>query len=47
VALGVALYDQEKFDDALKQFEDVLQRNPNDATALHYAQSLRDRMHLQ
>jgi tetratricopeptide (TPR) repeat protein len=47
VALGVALYEQKKLDDALKQFEDVLQRNPKDATALHYAQLLRNRTHLQ
>jgi Tfp pilus assembly protein PilF len=44
IDLGVALYEQEKLDDALKQFEDVLQRNPNDATALRYVQQLRNRM---
>ena len=43
VALGVALYEQKKLDDARKQFEDVLQRDPTDATALHYAQLLRNR----
>jgi len=43
VDLGIALYEQEKLDDALKQFEDVLQRNPNNATALRYAQLLRNR----
>ena len=43
VDLGIALYEQEKLDDALKQFEDVLQRNPADATALRYAQLLRNR----
>jgi tetratricopeptide (TPR) repeat protein len=43
IDLGVALYEQEKLDDALKQFEGVLQRNPNDATALRFAQLLRNR----
>jgi tetratricopeptide (TPR) repeat protein len=43
VALGVAFYEQEKLDDALKQFEDVLQRNPKDPIALHYVQLLRER----
>jgi len=43
VNLGIALYKQEKLDDALKQFEDVLQRNPKDATALRHVQLLRDR----
>ena len=47
MALGVALYEQENLEDALKQFEDVLQRNPKDATALHYAQLLRNRTPLQ
>ncbi len=46
IDLGVALYKQEKFDDALKQFEDVLQRNPNDATSLRYVQLLRNRTSL-
>ncbi|HXR48980.1 MAG TPA: tetratricopeptide repeat protein, partial [Candidatus Limnocylindrales bacterium] len=45
--LGVALYEQEKLDEARKQFEDVLQRDPRDATALHYVQLLRNRMHLR
>ena len=39
--LGIALYEQEKLDEALKQFEEVLQRNPEDATALRYARQLR------
>lgn len=43
VNLGIALYKQEKFDEARKQFEDVLQRKPTEATALHYAQLLRNR----
>ena len=43
IDLGVALYKQEKLDDSLKQFEDVLQRNPNDATSLRYVQLLRNR----
>ncbi len=47
VALGVALYDQEKFDEAHEQFEDVLQRDLTDATALHFAQLLRNRTPLQ
>ena len=46
IDLGVALYKQEKLDDALKQFEDVLQRNPNDATSLRYVQLLRNRTSL-
>jgi tetratricopeptide (TPR) repeat protein len=46
IDLGVALYEQEKFDDALKQFKDVLQRNPNDATALRYVQLLQNRTSL-
>jgi tetratricopeptide (TPR) repeat protein len=41
--LGIAQYEQGKLDEALKQFEDVLQRNPNNATAQHYAQILRNR----
>jgi tetratricopeptide (TPR) repeat protein len=41
--LGVALYKQGKLDEARKQFEDVLQRNPQDATALRYAQLLQNR----
>jgi len=47
VALGVALYEQKKLDAALNQFEVVLQRNPEDATARHYAQLLRGRPPLQ
>lgn len=43
VNLGISLYEQEKSDGALEQFEDVLQRNPHDATALRYAQLLRNR----
>jgi tetratricopeptide (TPR) repeat protein len=43
VDLGIALYEQQQLDDALKQFEDVLKRNSNDATALHYANLLRNR----
>jgi tetratricopeptide (TPR) repeat protein len=41
--LGIALYKQEKLDEARKEFEDVLQRNPRDATALHYVELLRNR----
>jgi tetratricopeptide (TPR) repeat protein len=41
--LGIALYEQEKLEEALKQFEEVLQRNPEDATALNYARRLRNR----
>jgi superkiller protein 3 len=41
--LGIALYEQGKLDDALKQFEDVLHRNPKDPTALRYVQQLRNR----
>ena len=47
VDLGIALYEQGKLDDALKQFEDVLQRNPTEATALRYARQLRNRPSLQ
>ena len=43
VDLGIALYEQEKLDDALKQFEDVLQHNPTNATAQRYARLLRNR----
>jgi TolA-binding protein len=43
VNLGIALYQQEKFDDALRQFEDVLQRKPNDPNALRYVQRLRNK----
>jgi hypothetical protein len=43
VDLGIALYEQQKLDDAAKEFEGVLQRNPNDATSLHYAELLRNR----
>jgi len=44
VDLGIALFEQNKMDEALKQFWDVLQRNPNDATALHYLQLLLSRV---
>lgn len=42
-ALGVCLYEQKKFDDALRQFNDIIAQNPNNPTALHYLQLLRDR----
>jgi cytochrome c-type biogenesis protein CcmH/NrfG len=44
--LGIALYGQQKLDEALQQFEEVLQRNPTDATALRFAQLLRNRLPL-
>ena len=37
--LGIALYKQDKLEEALKQFEEVLQRSPADALALQYAQA--------
>ena len=40
--LGIALYKQEKPEEALKQFEEILQRNPGNATALRYMQLLRN-----
>lgn len=43
VGLGIALYEQKKFDEALKQFNDALQRNPMEPTALRYLQLLRNR----
>ena len=43
VDLGIALYEQEKLDDALKEFQNVLERNSKDPTALHYSQLLRNR----
>jgi tetratricopeptide (TPR) repeat protein len=43
VGLGIALYEQKKLDDALKQFDGALERNPKEATALHYAKLLRNR----
>lgn len=43
VNLGIALYEQEKFSDSLKEFDTALQRNPGNATALHYAQLIRNR----
>ena len=43
VDLGIALYEQKKLDDALKQFEDVLQHNPQEATAQRYVGLLRNR----
>ena len=41
--LGIALYKQDKLEDALKQFEEVLQRSPANALALLYAQELRSK----
>ena len=41
--LGIALYKQAKLDEALKQFDEVLQRSPADALALKYAQALRSK----
>ena len=43
VNLGVALYEQEKFDDALKEFESVLQISPQNPTALRHIQLIRER----
>jgi TolA-binding protein len=40
--LGIALYKQEKFEEALKQFEEILRRYPENATALRYMQLLRN-----
>jgi tetratricopeptide (TPR) repeat protein len=42
VNLGIALYQQNMQDDALKQFNEVLQRNPDNATALRYVGLLRN-----
>jgi tetratricopeptide (TPR) repeat protein len=39
--LGIALVEQNKRDEALQCFEQVLQRNPKDDLALRYAQQLR------
>ena len=41
--LAVALYRQDKFEDALKQFQEVLKSNPGDALALKYVENLRSR----
>jgi cytochrome c-type biogenesis protein CcmH/NrfG len=36
--LGIALYEEGRLDNALKEFADVLRRNPTDAAALRYVQ---------
>jgi tetratricopeptide (TPR) repeat protein len=38
--LGIALYQQKKFEAALSEFQDVLQRSPTNALALRYLQKL-------
>jgi len=40
--LGIALYRQQKLDEALAEFEAVVQRSPTNALALKYLQALRD-----
>jgi tetratricopeptide (TPR) repeat protein len=41
--LGIALYHEGKLEEALGEFESVLQRNSTNALALKYVQALRDR----
>lgn len=41
--LGIALYQQQKFQAALEAFQATLQRDPANATALKYLAALRDR----
>jgi tetratricopeptide (TPR) repeat protein len=41
--LGIALYQQQKFPAALNAFQETLQRDPANATALKYLAALRDR----
>lgn len=42
VDLGIALYEQKKLEEAREQFDSVLHRHPEDPTALHYSQLLRN-----
>jgi len=44
--LGVALFNQKKFEDALKQFENVLRDHPGNAAAQGYVRQLQNRTSL-